>query len=224
MERTNDVKHYFSKQYNMACLDQYLSLAMKVDFAKGEDIFQKYSPQHYLFYVYQGEVGRTMLTASGNEKIVKVVGERSIIGEVVFFQSLNNVNYCQARKKCEIYLFPRSVVYEVLLKDEKVVQGLINWFCSRMSSLSAQITDSMVRDTHYRVCSFLYNYACDFGKIDAQGHYVYKGKLSHYDIAKYLGINRVSVTKVLKGLQEQGIIIKERDRLAILDMAYFEQM
>lgn len=232
MERNNDVKHYFAKQCNMACLEQYLPLAKKVEYAKGENIFQKHPAQRYLVYLRKGEVERTFISAGGNEKILKVVGAKSIVGETIFFQqfshpddfSNNDSYYFRARKKCEAYLFSSPVVYDTLLKDELVVRCLLNWFCSRMNSLSAQIADSMVRDTHYRVCNFLYNYAYDFGQPNDQGQYVYQGKLSHYDIAKYLGINRVSVTKVLKALHDSGIIIKERHRLVILDMDYFKKM
>lgn len=68
------------------------------------------------------------------------------------------------------------------------------------------------------------NYVKKFGRIDEMGRYVYEGKLSHYDIAKFLGINRVSVTNVVKELQESGIIQKERARLIILNTEYMKQL
>ena len=91
-------------------------------------------------------------------------------------------------------------------------------------SLNRQVVDGLVKDPYYRICKFLCDYVQKFGKMEENGCYVYEGKLSHYDIAKYLGINRVSVTNVMKSLQEKGIIQKERSRLVILDMEYLEQI
>lgn len=90
--------------------------------------------------------------------------------------------------------------------------------------MNAQVTESLVKDPSYRICRFLCGYVERFGKVDEAGHHVYEGKLSHYDIAKYLGINRVSVTNVIKELQENGIIQKERNKLTILDMEYMNQL
>ena len=93
-----------------------------------------------------------------------------------------------------------------------------------MSALSYQVTDSLIKDPHYRICKFLLDYVKEFGVNKPNGQYEYNDKLSHYDIAKYLGMNRVSVTNVMKELQEEGIIIKERNKLVILDMEYLEQL
>lgn len=80
----------------------------------------------------------------------------------------------------------------------------------------------MREDTYHRVCKFIEEYVKAFGSVDENGVYSYEGKLSHYDIAKYLGVNRVSVTRAISKLQQAEILKKDRRRLVVMDMERLE--
>lgn len=177
-----------------------------------------------LGYLRSGRAGRLITTPTGAEKYVKIVGDHSIVGEVMFFRHSISDDCFEAIEDCECYWFDRATVDQVFLKDEAFVQTLIQWFCNRMLSLNTQIQDSMREDTYYRVCKFIEEYVKAFGKVDEEGIYSYEGKLSHYDIAKYLGVNRVSVTRAISKLQKTGIIKKDRRELVVLDMDYLEEL
>lgn len=215
---------YFCLEDDMSSLEKYLHLGKKKYFKKGEQILSIGEHVQYLYYLKAGRAGRLITAVNGAEKYIKVVCDRSIVGEVVFFRQTVNNGQFVAIEDCECYLFDKETVYKILLKDEQVIGELIQWFCNRMTSLNAQVTESLVKNPHYRICKFLYDYVKKFGRIDEMGRYVYEGKLSHYDIAKFLGINRVSVTNVVKELQESGIIQKERARLIILNTEYMKQL
>lgn len=214
---------YFCLEVDMSILEKYLDLSERRTYKKGQQICSIGERLYHLIYLKSGKAGRLVTAENGNEKYIKVVCEESILGEVYFFQQGScNASFI-AIEPCECYFFDRDTVNNVLLKDEQVVQKLIQWFCSRMTALSAQITDNMVKDPQYHVYKFLLDYAKKFGGRDNQGHWVYDGKLSHYDISKYLGINRVSVSNVIKELQDMEIIYKDRTRLIILDEFFLEQ-
>lgn len=68
----------------------------------------------------------------------------------------------------------------------------------------------------YRVCKFIYKYVLEYGHRLENNRYVFYGKLSHYDISKYIGINRVSVSTVMRNLEVEGLINKTNDKLEIL--------
>lgn len=223
-EHVRELESYFCLEDDMSSLEKYLHLGKRKDFKKGSQILPMGEAVQYLYYLKAGRAGRLITAVNGTEKYVKVVCDKSILGEVVFFKQMANSGRFVAIEDCECYLFDEETVYQILLKDEQVIRELIQWFCNRMKSLNAQVTESLVKDPHYRICKFLYGYAEKFGRLDEMGRYVYGGKLSHYDIAKFLGINRVSVTNVMKELQEAGIIQKDRTKLVILNAAYMEQL
>ena len=226
METSNrGLTAYFCQEDDMSSIEKYLYLSQKKVYKTGDRIFTIGEKIPYLYYLKSGKAGRLISTINGAEKYVKVVCDESIIGEVIFFKQIEvTTGEFVAIEDCECYLFDENTVYKVLLKDEQIIRDLIRWFCNRMSALNYQVTDSLVKDPHYRVCKFLLDYVKEFGVYKPNSQYEYNGKLSHYDIAKYLGMNRVSVTNVMKELQEEGIIIKERNKLVILDMEYLEQL
>lgn len=223
-EKTNGLNNYFCLEDDMSTIERFLHLGEKRYYKHGERILQIGEPVTQFYYLRQGRAGRLITVANGLEKYIKVVCEQGIIGEVMFFGGGVNNHAFVAIEDCECYLFDKKVVNEVLLKDEQFVQDLIQWFCRRMSSLNKQVTESLIKAPYYRVCKFLLEFVQTFGKINEKGHYMYEGKLSHYDIARYIGIQRVSVTNVMKQLQAEQIIEKDRKSLVILDAEYLEQL
>ena len=224
LEEENNLGVYFCIEDDMSSIENFLHLGIKRNIKKGDLIWSIGERIEYLYYLKKGKAGRLVTTENGTEKYFKVVCDGSILGEVVFFRHEENNGKFVAIEDCECYLFDEATVYTILLKNETVVRELIMWFCRRMQSLNNQLISSMTRDPHNRVYNFLYEYACNFGEMRREGEYVYEGKLSHYDIAKYLGMNRVLVTNVLKGLQEKNLIYKDRHRLIVFAQDYYDKI
>lgn len=219
----NWMSTYFSLKDDMSAIEKYLNLGTRHCYKKGEPIISLGSHVDHFIYLKKGKAGRLITTTSGAQKYIKIINDQGIIGEVLFFQHENSNHSFEAIAPCECYFFDRATVNTIFLKDDTIVHALINWFCNRMESLSAQVTESMEQNSYYRVCNFLIEFVKTFGVYDEQGHWCYEGKLSHYDIAKYIGINRVSVTRALAKLQDKAIIQKDRQSLIILDPSYFEK-
>lgn len=213
---------YFCLNDDMSAIEQFLAMGEHKVYEKGESLISLNSAVERLGYLKKGRAGRLVLTDNGSEKIIKMVGEKSIIGEVMFFKQTTSNDAFIALESCECYWFDRETVEQVFLKDDAIVHALIQWFCNRMLSLNLQIMDGMREDTYHRVCKFIEEYVKAFGLVDENGIYSYEGKLSHYDIAKYLGINRVSVTRAISKLQQAGILKKDRRRLVVMDMERLE--
>lgn len=223
-EEKQRLNAYFCLDDDMSAIEPYLDLGEHRTYRKGDALIPLNSLVDRLGYLKKGRAGRLITTASGSEKYIKIVASHGIIGEVMFFKHSISDHSFVAIEDCECYWFDRETVDQIFLRDEAIVHSLIQWFCNRMLSLNAQVLDSMLEDTYHRVCTFIEDYVKTFGRIDEDGHPCFEGKLSHYDIARYLGINRVSVTRAISRLQEAGIIIKDRRRLVVLDMDALENI
>lgn len=217
------ISTYFNLNDDMSAIEKYLDYANYKYYKKGDIIIPVGVSLDYLIYLKKGQAGRLVTTAGGAQKYIKIVTDHGIIGEVIFFQHITSDYTFEAITPCECYFFNRTTVETLFLKDDAIIQSLINWFCNRLYSLNAQIQSSMLQNNYDRVCSFLSDYIKTFGYCDSNGHWRYDGKLSHYDIAKYIGINRVSVTRAITKLQENEIIKKDRHSLIILDITYLER-
>ena len=229
MEPTSALEHYFGVQDDLSAIEKYLDCGTLLQFKKGDCVIGLHAPVNYLYYLQKGEVGRYVVAANGSERIIKIIAPKGLLGTVLFFNGTEDnpsINYSEfrARMDCDIYRFSRETVFQTLLKDAAILPQLMKHFCNRINALNFQLMDSMVKDPRYRLSAFLYNFVLSFGTMDENGRYQYTGKLSHYDIAKYLGLNRVSVTNALNDLQARGIIYKDRHTLILLDMAYFQNL
>lgn len=208
----------------MSAIERYLELGKRRLYKKGEAIIPLGSAINHFIYLKKGRAGRLITTSSGVQKYIKLVDDHCLIGEVTFFKQMTS-EYCfEAIIPCECYFFDRKTVETIFLKDEAIVHALINWFCNRMFSLNNQIMDSMRGDAYHRICKFIEDYMRTFGYTDELGNWHYEGKLSHYDIAKYIGVNRVSVTRAIGRLEEKGVLHKDRSKLIIYDMSYLENL
>lgn len=213
---------YFCLNDDMSVIERFLQLGDHKVYKKGEALIPINTVVDRLGYLKKGRAGRLVLTDNGSEKIIKIIGDKNIIGEVMFFKQTTSDHAFIALEPCECYWFDRETVEQVFLKDDAIVHALIQWFCNRMMSLNLQIMDGMREDTYHRVCKFIEEYVKAFGSVDENGVYSYEGKLSHYDIAKYLGVNRVSVTRAISKLQQAEILKKDRRRLVVMDMERLE--
>ena len=213
---------FFCLNDDMSVIERFLQLGDHKVYKKGEALIPINTAVDRLGYLKKGRAGRLVLTDNGSEKIIKIIGDKNIIGEVMFFKQTTSDHAFIALESCECYWFDRETVEQVFLKDDAIVHALIQWFCNRMMSLNLQIMDGMREDTYHRVCKFIEEYVKAFGSVDENGVYSYEGKLSHYDIAKYLGVNRVSVTRAISKLQQAEILKKDRRQLVVMDMACLE--
>jgi CRP-like cAMP-binding protein len=222
----HDMRYFFRQDQALSMLDQYLDHADKVQIKKGGVILPSCSPVDALYYLQKGVAYHSIVTPTGKERIMRVLYGPSLCAETLFFLNHESDSSEQilARANCTLYRFPRPFVEEVLMHDQPFCRILIDWLCTLSAGAAGQVADDLVKDPRYRVCKFIYNYVREYGRELPDGHVVYKGKLSHYDISKYIGVNRVSVSTVMRNLELEGVVHKTNDSLEIVDMDYFEDM
>lgn len=221
---SHGLNNYFCLENDMSTVERFLALGERKTYKRGTSLLPIGKPVTQLYYLRQGRAGRLITAANGTEKFIKVICAGGIVGEVLFFRGGNNYDPFIAIENCECILFDEKIVNQIFLKDEQFVHDLIQWFSGRMLSLNNQVTDSLVKTPYYHVCKFLLEFVQAFGEINNAGQLIYQGKLSHYDIAKYTGVHRVSVTNIMKQLQEEHIIQKDRKLLVLLDVTYLKEL
>ena len=203
----------------MNCFEKYQSYMRKIRCKRGEF----FSPnQNEIGYILKGKIGIRFTNRNGVEKILRVLGKGNIIGASCFFLHKQvGPETVIAIDDCEVGIFDADTVNHILLRDEKVVLNLLHWFALHVELLQMQIQEGMDREPKYKVCNFIYNYIKMFGERDERNCLVFKGSLTQSDIAKFLGINRVVVSREIKKLIESGCLEKNNTKWIILDEEAF---
>ncbi len=93
---------------------------------------------------------------------------------------------------------------------------LLKLYLKKTRLLTSQVRDLVFHDAKGRLANLLIRFANDFGQDVEEGTMI-EIILTHQEIANLLGVSRVTVTKTLNKLIDEGIIkIKER-KIYILD-------
>lgn len=199
----------FALDGNVRSLESYKNRAIYKYYKKNDDLLAPAEIPQHLLYLEKGQVARLAYNQNGAEKVMRIVGAGGLIGETLFFRKEPNASRFIALQDCHCYLFDEKTIYALMQQDERFLREIVLWLSNRMSSLSEQVIDTLTKSPEKRIFSFLLEYAKHFGTKDTLGNYSYQGKLSHYAIANYLGLNRVSVTKAIKTLQDENFLKKD---------------
>ena len=222
-----EMEYFFRQDDRLLLLSDFLDKAEKMQVKKGGNIIASCQPVDHLYYLTKGIAHHSILTPQGKERIIHVLIAPSLCAESPFFlgESSDSSEQIVAKTDCTLYRFDRALVDELLTTTlPELNRVIINWLSTLSLNANHQVADDLVKDPRYRVCKFIYKYVLEYGHRLENNRYVFYGKLSHYDISKYIGINRVSVSTVMRNLEVEGLINKTNDKLEILDMDYFEDM
>lgn len=221
-----EMEYFFRQDDRLLLLSDYIDKAEKMQVKKGGVIIASCQPVDHLYYITKGIAHHSILTPQGKERVIHVLIAPSLCAESLFFinESSDSSEQIIAKTDCTLYRFDRAFVNELLATLPELNRVIINWLSTLSLNANHQVADDLVKDPRYRVSKFIYKYVLEYGHRVGDNHYIFYGKLSHYDISKYIGINRVSVSTVMRNLEVEGLINKTNDKLEILDMDYFEDM
>jgi len=204
-------------QYEFPFFEQYcpswgqvLHLGTRQVYPKGALILDMDVPAKGVYYVKEGQVDTVLYTLHGPEKVLYGIGQGSLFGEACCLSTERTGEATVwARTACTLIFFRKDTVEGVIARDHPhlllEMAGLLGHIV-RMYGVWLQ--DSLSLDYFERVCRILIYYL-RWKKgpgIDQAGAVLVHADLTQNDIAKLLGVHRVSVTKAVSRLKELGII------------------
>ncbi len=180
-------------------------------YAKGEII--PLNPQS-IWQVNQGLVKLTTICETGEEVLVGLVGEQMLFGS-----SLTALKIYQATSMSkQVELIEISLAE--IANNPNLAQSLfeqINWRLKQTELLLAIFAKRRVQD---RLLHLLLLLKQEIGESHSEGTRL-RVRLTHEDIANACSTTRVTITRLLLGLQEEGKIVFDCDRHLILKPGYF---
>lgn len=179
-----------------------------------------------VYYVAEGTVETILDTHTGPEKVLYRVGKGCVFGEVCCFApGVNQEVFVKARTDCTLYFFKREIIEGVIARDHPhLLLELIRILGHIVRMYAVLLQDSLSLDFFVRVCRFLV-YLVRFKEPDLAGkqvQVVVESGVTQSDMARLLGVHRVTVTKAVKKLKDQGIIRRFTKRE--LDIADFPRL
>ena len=186
-----------------------------VTFTAGEPIYMQGEHANLFYLIKKGRVRVYYISSSGEELTLEIVekgrfvGESSFLGHSVMPTSVSAVNDVELSCCTLGHLYP----YIHQSKELTMIMfQLLSFTCSRLANQLKRVT---LYNRFERVASFLLdeteNPNADRNITSACIPY------SHEELAVCLGLNRVTVTRVLKRFKEEGLIELQYKKVIIVN-------
>ena len=173
----------------------------------------------HLFFIHSGEVRRTFIHTDGREKTLFYIGEHTFVGEMMFFLGVPSRSQFVCSKATTVWAFSRQCLMETILPSyPDLVEELFISLAAKARLLDEHLLIMALDDTVQRFCKLLSLYV----KRTEAGALVACLPMGKQEQAALLGVHRISLYKVMKVLEEQGVVRElERNCFHILDEEAF---
>jgi len=202
--------------------DQVTHLATRQVYPKGSLILDMEAPAEGIYFIKEGQVDTALYTLNGPEKVLYGVGQGCVFGEASCFSTgVTGEATVWARTACVLYYFRKETVEGAIAREHPhLLIELAGMLGHIVRMYGVWLQDSLSQDYFARVCRILvYFVRWKQGDAVRTGNEVLiQSDVSQGDIAKLLGIHRVTVAKAVGRLKELGIIRRfTRNELDIAD-------
>lgn len=203
------------------------TLGFSISYKKDDLIFQEGAFSTGLYYIRAGYVKYGKFCGSHqHQRLLKILGPGDPLGMELLF----------GRPGCACPGFARALsdeVQVVFLEREPMLTfltshpRLLMQFCQRMVD-ELVIFECKLMEVAYtpmitNLARLLLILARRFGQSDEKGWHLLPG-LGRFDLAELLGTHRDSMSRLVRQLQDEGVILARRQKLFVTDMARLSQL
>ena len=166
-------------------------------------------------------VGRAKVcywTPDGKEPILYFVGPDELVGEQSIFSGESHEDVVETLESSLIATIPTTLLRSLALGEPAFTTSLSELISRRRKKSESRIRHLLFLSNRDRLTHLLLDLAEQHGTGTAT-HLDLDIKLSHQDLANFIGSTRETVTVVLGKMQAEGLLRVKRRRITLLDAA-----
>lgn len=183
---------------------------------KGEMLFQKGDLPKGFFIIVYGQVKLAFPSASGNEKVVEILGPRQSFGEAVMFMDRPYPIFAEALMDTLLIHVSMQAVFELLGSDPTFARRMLAGMAARLHSLINDVESYSLRSSAQRVIGYLLQH-CPQGA-ECEGQLEISLPTSKQIIASRLNLTPETLSRIFHELSEAGLITVQGKVIKAHDM------
>lgn len=176
-------------------------------FSKGSIIYYQGDRAESFYYLKTGKVRVYMTSPDGVEHTLSSAGRGEILGEAAFFDRMPRISSAKALTNIEVAVINEVTLLNLTRNHPRLALELLGLQAARVRQLSNKLDAMTFMKADQRISDVLLQNADEHSEV----------KLTHEDIAAQTGVTRVTVSKILKGFRDNGLLRTEYGRIRILD-------
>jgi CRP/FNR family transcriptional regulator, cyclic AMP receptor protein len=190
--------------FSMLTNDQAQSIAdsvVKRRFRRGEIVVEQNKKSNALFILLTGRARVLTSDTRGREVILAVLQPGDYVGEMSLIDNEPHSATVRAEVQTDILILGRTEFARCLPENSSLSYAIMRGLVQRLRSADRQIESLALLDVYGRVARTLLQMA-----EDVDGERIIRNKVSRQDLAKIVGASREMVSRVMKDLEERGMV------------------
>ncbi len=190
--------------FSMLTNDQAQSIAdsvVKRRFRRGEIIVEHNKKSNALFILLTGRARVLTSDSRGREVILAVLQPGDYVGEMSLIDNEPHSATVRAEVQTDMLILGRAEFARCLPENSSLSYAIMRGLVQRLRSADRQIESLALLDVYGRVARAL----LDMAEIDGDKKII-RNKVSRQDLAKIVGASREMVSRVMKDLEERGMV------------------
>ncbi len=180
-------------------------------YKKGEMVYSAGDQCPGVIFILEGELRAYMLSEEGKEVTLYRLraGDVCALSASCMIKAINFDVFIQASADSRVYVVSSSIMKELSEKNVYVENFMLTMIAEKFSEAMWAMQQILFMSMHKRLAVFLYD---EYVANDGQSI-----KLTHEEIAKYIGSAREVVSRMLKYFAGEGIVAISRNEIQVLD-------
>lgn len=206
---------YCATKPDLFLAEPTLARGWRIQWNNGEVIF----PRDGICYIYSGTVRIACIMDDGQRKTLMLAGKGHFLHEINFFHKKSGDTEITALGPVVCYFFPADVVWRLLAEDTDFRNAVLFSMAAKMSTQTIDLLLT-VQPGELRMFYLLGAIAEHSGlectvPVDLQ--------ITQNELADCLGFHRTSVNRLLKELENRGLIRCLRGRITLQSMDFWKK-
>ena len=203
-------------------LSDLSSVFRRKTYPMGSFIITEGGEGDFLFVLSRGAAKVTRESEEGREVIFAFLREGDVFGELSILDGRERSANVVAMEETEVYILERNEFLKVMVGYPALSVKLLQELARRIRASDRQIEYLALKDSESRVLLALGRLAGETG-IAEKHRFVIELKLPmQQDLANMAGTSRETVSRVLKSLEQKGMITRSVGKVQLYDFQDFQ--
>ena len=187
-----------------SAVERFLENCHTKRYASGSRIIHAGDPANTLYYITHGSVKIMLEDDTGHELVLAYLNKGDFFGEMGLFSEEERSALVIAKEQCDVAEIQYSKFRELVQTDPDILMHMASQLAKRLRDTSQKVIDLAYLDVTGRVAHTLLDLAKQPDALThPDGMQIH---ITRQEIAKIVGCSREMAGRVLKELQQQGLI------------------
>ena len=203
MKIKDELFQYFEKAGNI------------VHYRPNDIIYMQEDTSNSLYLIKKGRVRVFLMMQTGDELTFTVLNSGNIFGDSSFFQNSPRPTTVMAITDVELIQCNIDSLYPYLMESQELTISLLQLLAENCDLLSTRLKRAVTYNRYEKVASFLLELTSEDDV--EKGIVNHTLPYTHEEFSTFVGLSRVTTTKVLNEFQEKGFVDLDYRKIKVLN-------